>query len=136
MNSYLQGYELHRGDFDVKTNGSLVASANGTATAFALFKLEPRGELFVGPGAKIYEGMIVGKNSRGKDMDLNPTRAKHLTNHRASGADDALVLAPVTDMSLEKAIAFISDDELIEATPNIIRMRKRHLNPSMRKNKK
>ena len=100
---------------------------------FALFNLEDRGKLFIGSGEQVYEGMIIGEHSRGNDLEVNPLKGKKLTNIRASGKDEAVVLTTPVRMSLEQAIAYIDDDELVEVTPNHIRLRKRHLDPHERK---
>ncbi|MBS1515850.1 MAG: translational GTPase TypA [Bacteroidetes bacterium] len=124
MNSYLQGYEEYRGDFPTRLTGSLVSDREGEALSYSLYNLEPRGILFVVPNAKVYEGMIVGEHNRDNDLDVNPTKGKKLTNMRASGKDEGIILTPVMPMSLEKAIEFIQDDEIIEVTPQNIRLRK------------
>jgi GTP-binding protein len=127
MNSYLQGYEAYRGEFPSRSTGSLVSDRSGLAVAYALYNLEPRGTLFVNPGEPVYEGMIVGEHNRNVDLNVNPCKMKKLTNMRASGKDDGIVLTPVTPLTLEKAIEFIKDDELVEITPKSIRLRKRIL---------
>ncbi len=124
LSSYLTGYEDHRGEFPNRLSGSLVSDRQGTAVPYALFNLEPRGELFVRPGDPVYEGMIVGRHNRDKDLDVNPCRTKKLTNMRAAGKDDAVTLSPVLPMTLERAIQFIKHDELVEVTPKSIRLRK------------
>ncbi len=124
MNSLLAGYEPWRGDFPSRFSGSLVSDRSGTAVAYALFNLEPRGELFVVPGEPVYEGMIIGEHNRDNDIDVNPAKEKKLSNVRASGKDDAVVLTPVRPLSLERALHFVRDDELIEVTPKSLRMRK------------
>lgn len=124
MNSYLQGYEEYRGDFPTRLTGSLVCDRQGEALSYALYNLEPRGTLFTVPNDPVYEGMIVGEHNRENDLDVNPCKGKKLTNMRASGKDDSIMLTPVTPMTLEKAIDFIKDDELVEVTPLSIRLRK------------
>jgi GTP-binding protein len=124
MNSYLSGYEEYRGEMRSRLSGSLVADRQGETVAYGLFHLEPRGILFVQPGEKVYEGMIVGEHNRDNDLDVNVCKAKKLTNVRASGKDDNILLTPVTPMTLERAIEFIKDDELVEVTPVSIRLRK------------
>ncbi len=124
MNSYLQGYEEYRGDFPTRVTGSLVSDRAGEAVAYGLFHLEPRGVLFTVPGDPVYEGMIIGEHNRPNDLDVNPTKSKKLSNMRASGKDDAILLAPVLPMTLERGIEFIRDDELVEVTPKSIRLRK------------
>ncbi|HNR94610.1 MAG TPA: translational GTPase TypA [Kiritimatiellia bacterium] len=121
------------GDIPLRSNGTLVSMAAGTSTAYALDTIQERGKLFIGPGTEVYEGMIVGENARGEDLPVNPTRTKKLTNVRASGSDEAAMLAPPVIMTLEKAIEFISNDEYVEATPNYLRLRKKILNSTERK---
>ncbi len=133
LNSYLQGYETYRGDIFSRQNGSLVSDRSGVTVAYGLFHLEPRGVLFVVPGDPVYEGMIVGEHNRDNDLDVNATREKKLTNMRASGKDEHVTLTPVLPMTLERAIEFIRDDEMVEVTPKSIRMRKLHLNIHARK---
>jgi GTP-binding protein len=127
MNSLLQGYEPFRGDFDSRSNGSLVSDRSGDAVAFALHNLEARGRLFVKPGAVVYEGMIIGENNREGDLNVNPCKAKKLTNIRAANKDENISLTPIDDLTIEKAIDFIKDDECVEVTPESIRLRKRIL---------
>ncbi|MFA6235132.1 MAG: translational GTPase TypA, partial [Bacteroidota bacterium] len=124
MNSYLQGYEPYRGDFPSRLSGSLVADRNGESTGYALFNLEPRGTIFIEPGIPVYEGMIVGEHNRDSDLDVNACKPKKMTNMRTSSKDEAIVLTPVIPMTLEKAIEFIRDDEMVEVTPKSIRLRK------------
>lgn len=124
MNSLFAGYEEYRGDFPTRHTGSLVSDRAGVAVAYGLFHLEPRGQLFVVPGDPVYEGMVVGEYNRDNDLNVNPCKEKKLTNMRASGKDDALTLTPILPMSLEKAIHFITDDEMVEVTPQSIRIRK------------
>ncbi len=124
MNSYLSGYEVYRGDFPARFTGSLVSDRGGRAVAYALFNLEPRGRLFSVPGDPVYEGMIIGEHSKDNDINVNPCKEKKLSNMRASGKDEAVVLSPVKLMSLERAINFIREDELVEVTPKSIRLRK------------
>ncbi len=133
MNSYLSGYEEYRGDFPERFGGSLVSDREGTAVAYALFNLEPRGSLFVVPGDPVYEGMIVGEHNRENDLNVNPTKMKKLTNIRAAGRDENVILTPVLPMSLEKAVRFIREDEMVEVTPKSIRLRKTTLPASRRK---
>lgn len=132
MNSYLSGHEPYRGDFPGRHTGSLVADRSGTAVPYALFNLEPRGTLFVVPGDTVYEGMIVGEHSRENDLNVNPCKTKKLTNIRAAGKDDAVALAPIVPMTLERAVQFIREDELIEITPKSIRLRKSVLSAASR----
>jgi GTP-binding protein len=106
---------------------------NGESVAYALWKIEDRGRMFIGPQTKIYTGMIIGEHSRDNDLEVNPLKGKKLTNVRASGTDEAVRLTTPIEMSLEQAIAYIDDDELVEVTPNAIRLRKRYLDPHDRK---
>ena len=124
MNSYLEGYDEYRGDFESRLTGSLVSDRLGEAIAYGLFHLEPRGRIIVQAGDPVYEGMIIGEHNRDNDLNVNPTKAKKLSNMRASGKDEHIVLTPITPMNLEKAIEFIRDDELVEVTPLSIRLRK------------
>lgn len=130
------GYEPYKGDIPVRTRGALVAMEAGIASAYAMYKLQERTEFFVEPGIKVYEGMVVGENSRSNDMFVNVTRTKQLTNMRASGADEAIRLEPPKIMTLEQAIEWISDDEYVEVTPQYIRIRKKYLTELDRKNAK
>ncbi len=132
MNSYLQGYEEYRGNFPVRMTGSLVSDRQGEAVSYALFNLEPRGSLFVVPGDSVYEGMIVGEHNRETDINVNPCKMKKLTNMRASNKDDSIQLTPVIPMTLERAIEFIKDDEMVEVTPRSIRLRKTILSADKR----
>ncbi len=124
MNSYVQDYEQYRGDFALRTTGSLVSDREGKAVPYALYNLEPRGILFVSPNDPVYEGMIIGDNNRDNDLNVNPCREKKLSNMRSAGNDENIVLTPIQPMTLERAITFIKDDELIEITPKSIRLRK------------
>ncbi len=124
MNSYLAGYEPYRGEFPTRSTGSLVSDRQGTSVAYALYNLEPRGRLFIGPGTPAYEGMIIGEHNKDGDLGVNPMKEKKLSNVRASGKDDAVVLSPIRPMTLETAINYISDDEMVEVTPKSIRLRK------------
>ncbi len=136
LNSYLSGYEEYRGDFPVRYTGSIVSDRQGKAVPYALFNLEPRGQLFVEPGTPVYEGMIIGEHNRGQDIDVNACKEKKLTNMRASGKDEHVICSPVKAMTLEKAIHFIRDDEMVEVTPLSIRLRKTILNASQRQTAK
>jgi GTP-binding protein len=133
MNSMLKGYEPYKGDFPDRFSGSLISDRAGTAVAFALWQLEDRGRLFIVPGDPVYEGQLVGERNREGDLCLNPTRTKKLTNLRSSGHDEAVTLTPVSPLSLEQAIQFIKDDELVEVTPKSVRMCKKILNGQQRK---
>ena len=127
LNSLLDGWIAWQGDIPRRPTGVLVADRSGDTTAYTLNHLEERGELFVGPGTAVYEGMIVGENARPADMDVNITKAKKLTNMRASTADEAVRLTPHRQLNLEQALEFINNDELVEVTPSAIRIRKRVL---------
>ncbi len=133
MNRLFSGYEAWAGPLEGRRNGSLISSEPGEAIHYALFYLQERGTLFVDPGNKVYVGLILGEHSRDSDLDVNPIKEKKLTNVRASGKDDAMLLIPPRRMSLEQAIAYIEDDELVEVTPSAIRLRKRYLDPNERK---
>jgi GTP-binding protein len=133
LNRVFDVFAPYRGPIEGRRNGVLISNSDGSAVAFALFNLEDRGALFVEPGEPVYLGMIVGENSRDNDLDVNPTKTKQLTNIRAAGKDEAIRLTPPRLMSLEQAIAYIDDDELVEVTPKRIRLRKRHLDPNARK---
>ena len=133
MNRLFHGYAPYAGTIEGRRNGSLISNVDGETTQYALFALQERGHLFVDPGAKVYEGLIIGENSRGDDLEVNPVKEKKLTNIRAAGKDDALLLIPPRRMSLEQAIAYIEDDELVEVTPSVVRIRKRYLDPHERK---
>ena len=124
MNSYLAGYDPYQGDYSLRPTGSLVCDRQGTAVPYAIFNLEPRGRMFVRPGDPVYAGMIVGEHNRGNDLHVNMCKIKKLTNMRAAGKDDAVTLAPVTPLALEAGLQFIRDDEMVEATPSSLRLRK------------
>ena len=133
MNRIFDHYAAHKGNIPARRTGVLISQAQGDAVAYALWNLEDRGALFVKPGDKVYGGMILGEHSRGNDLEVNPLKSKKLTNIRAAGKDDNVMLSPPRKMSLEQAIAYIADDELVEVTPSVIRLRKRHLDPHERK---
>ncbi len=124
LNSYLFGYEPYRGDFPIRFTGSIVADRQGKGVPYALFNLEPRGILFIIAGERVYEGMIIGEHNRDSDLNVNPCKEKKLTNHRASGKDENVVLTPIIPMTLERAIEFIREGEIVEVTPANIRLRK------------
>jgi GTP-binding protein len=130
--SFLE-YRPYTGVVESRKNGALISSEDGVALGYSLFNLQDRGVLFIAPSEKVYTGMIIGENSRTNDLDVNPIKGKQLTNVRASGNDDAIKLVPPRTMSLEKALEWIEDDEIVEVTPENIRVRKRELNASMRK---
>jgi GTP-binding protein len=132
MNALFDGYMEYQGEIPQRITGALVADRPGVATAYALFNLQERGELFVGPGTDVYEGMIIGENARDVDLDVNVVREKKLTNMRASTADEAIRLVPFKALNLEQAIEFISDDEFVEVTPKTLRLRKKILQANRR----
>ncbi len=133
MNSSFSGYEVYRGDFPTRYTGSIVADRKGDAIPYALFNLEPRGNLFVLAGTACYEGMIIGEHNRETDINVNQAKTKKLTNMRASGKDDAVVLSPIKPMTIESALNFIRNDEVVEITPKSIRLRKTILSAQKRK---
>ena len=133
MNAYFTGYGEYKGDIPTRLTGSLVADRSGVAVAYGIFNLEPRGKMFIVPGDPVYEGMVVGEHNRDFDLYLNPTKTKQLSNMRASGKDTNVILTPVLPMTIEKAINTIRDDELVEITPQSIRLRKKILNRLERK---
>ncbi len=124
MHRLFHSYGAHKGPIRGRRNGVLISNGKGTAVPFALWNLEERGEIFIHPGSPVYEGMIIGEHSRGNDLDVNPMKAKQLTNIRAAGKDEAVRLTPPRVRSLEQALAYIADDELVEVTPKSIRLRK------------
>jgi GTP-binding protein len=133
LNRIFHGWAPHKGPIQGRRQGVLISMEAGVSVAYALWNLEDRGRLFIGPQEQIYVGMIIGEHSRDNDLEVNPLKGKKLTNVRASGTDEAVRLTPHIRMSLEEAIAYIDDDELVEVTPKIIRLRKRHLDPHERK---
>lgn len=133
MSRIFHGYAPYKGPIEKRRNGVLIANGTGKAVAYALNNLEERGMLFINPGDDVYEGMVIGENSRDNDLEVNPLKAKQLTNMRASGKDDAIRLSPPKIMTLEQAMAYIADDERVEVTPSAIRLRKAALDPNERK---
>lgn len=133
MSSYLLGYQPYKGNFLSRSSGSLISDRGGEAVAYALFNLEPRGNLFISPGEQLYDGMVIGEHNKENDLLVNPAREKKLTNMRAAAKDEAITLTPPVKMTLEKAIEFIKEDELVEVTPLSIRIRKRILDQHQRK---
>jgi GTP-binding protein len=123
LNTIFHGWEPLKGDIPERVNGAMVSDRKGETVTYGLFHLEPRGRLFVGPNVKVYEGMIIGEHSRDNDLWVNPIKEKKLTNIRAAGADELIQLTPAMDMSLEKALEWINDDELVEVTPENVRIR-------------
>jgi GTP-binding protein len=132
LNTYFDGYDTYRGDFPSRFTGSIVSDRQGTAVAYALFNLEPRGQMFIRPNDPVYEGMIFGEHNRTNDINANPCKEKKLTNMRASGHDENVILTPVKAMTLEWAIHFIREDEMVEVTPRSIRLRKTTLSAQQR----
>ncbi len=132
MNHVFMGYEPFKGDISPRTKGVLIAFETGKSITYGLYNAQERGTLFIGPGVDVYQGMIIGENPRPEDMEVNVCKEKHLTNTRASGSDDALRLVPPRIMSLEQAIEYIAEDELVEVTPKNIRLRKKILDPTAR----
>jgi GTP-binding protein len=133
LNRVFSHYEPYKGALEGRRNGVLVSNSDGDAASFALWNLEDRGVMFIGGGEKVYLGMIIGENAKNDDLDVNPIKGKQLTNVRASGKDEAVRLTPPRRLTLEQAIAYIEEDELVEVTPKSIRLRKQVLNPSFRK---
>ena len=133
MNHVFDGYEPYKGEIPERSRGSIIAFETGTTLAYGLFNAQDRGTLFVGPGVEVYEGMVVGESSRADDIEVNVCKKKHLSNTRASGSDDALKLVPIREMTLERSLEFIASDELVEVTPESVRIRKRILNSDERK---
>lgn len=133
LNAIFDGYGAYKGDIQYRKQGSLIAYEAGEAITYGLYNAQERGTLFIGPGEKVYSGMVVGENSKNEDIELNVCRKKQLTNTRASSADEALRLTPPKILSLEQALDFIDTDELLEVTPQSLRMRKKILDPTMRK---
>jgi GTP-binding protein TypA/BipA len=124
MHSVFERYEPWYGEIKTRPTGSLVADRRGETASFALLKLQERGQLFVGPGEEVYEGMVVGENARAEDLDVNAIRTKNLTNVRAAGSDDTVRLVPHHRLSLDQALEFIREDECVEVTPDVLRLRK------------
>lgn len=133
LNTTYDGYGPYKGDIQYRKQGSLIAFESGESVTYGLFAAQERGTLFIGPGEKVYSGMVIGQNGKTDDIELNVCKTKHLTNTRASGSDDALKLTPPRILSLEQALEFIDTDELLEVTPKSLRIRKKILDPTMRK---
>jgi GTP-binding protein len=133
MSHIFDGYEAHKGDIGGRKNGVLISQEDGEIVTYALGKLDDRGRMFVKAGDPVYEGMIVGIHSRDNDLVVNAVRQKQLTNFRVSGKEDAIKITPAIELTLESAVEFIDDDELVEITPRSIRLRKRHLKEHDRK---
>jgi GTP-binding protein len=132
LHSVFEGYEPWHGEIRTRPTGSLVADRRGPTATFALLKLQERGQLFVGPGEEVYEGMVVGENARADDLDVNAVREKKLTNMRAAGSDETVKLVPARRLSLDQALEFIRDDECVEVTPGAVRLRKLTLDATQR----
>jgi GTP-binding protein len=131
LNTIFHGYEPFKGDISERQNGAMVADRSGDTVPYGLFHLEPRGQLFIGAGVEVYEGMVIGENARDNDLWVNAIRTKKLTNMRASGTDEATTLSPPRNMTLERSLEWIRDDEIVEVTPKNVRIRKRKLkNPT------
>jgi len=133
MNRLFHSYAPHKGDIGQRRNGALISIDTGTAVAYAIFNLQDRGVMFIGHQSPVYAGMIIGEHNRGNDLEINVQKGKKLTNHRASGSDEATILVPPRKMSLEEMMSYINDDELMEVTPKNLRLRKKHLCPHERK---
>lgn len=133
MYRVFHSFAPYKGPIAARRTGVLISMETGKAVPYALYNLEERGLMFIAPGAPVYEGMVIGENAKSGDLEVNPLKSKQLTNFRASGKDDAVTLTTPVDMTLEKALAYIADDELVEVTPNAIRLRKRYLDPHERK---
>jgi GTP-binding protein len=136
LNTLLLRWDEWQGTISQRITGALVADRAGQATSYALYNLQERGELFIRPGIAVYEGMVIGENARDVDLDVNVVKEKKLTNMRASTSDEAIRLVPFRELSLEQALEFISDDELVEVTPQSIRMRKKILASNQRPKKR
>jgi GTP-binding protein len=133
MNRLFHSYDTYRGEIVGRRNGVLISNDQGEAVAYALWNLEDRGPMMIEPGWKVYRGMIVGEHTRGNDLEINVLKGKKLTNIRTHSKDEAVRLTPPIQMTLEKALAYITDDELVEVTPKAIRLRKKLLDPNDRK---
>ena len=132
LNTSFEGYEEYKGDIQYRKQGSLIAFESGEAITYGLFNAQERGQLFIGPGEKVYAGMIVGENPRSEDIEVNVCKTKHLTNTRSSSSDEALRLVPPKILSLEQALDYIDTDELLEVTPKSLRIRKKILDSTLR----
>jgi GTP-binding protein len=133
MSRLFHDYEEWKGSIESRHKGVLISNAQGKTVAYGLFHLQDRGTFFIGAGEDVYTGMVIGENSKDNDLEVNPLKSKQLTNMRASGKDDAIILTPPKRLNLEEAISYIEDDELIEVTPNNIRIRKKYLDSAERK---
>jgi GTP-binding protein len=133
INRLFHGYAPHKGPIQGRRTGVLISTESGDAVAYALWNLEDRGAMMIDPGTRVYAGMIVGEHTRDNDLEVNVLKGKKLTNIRTTSKDEAVRLTPPLRMTLERALAYIADDELVEVTPKSIRLRKRHLDPNERK---
>jgi GTP-binding protein len=133
LNTTFDGYGPYKGDITYRKQGSLIAFESGESITYGLYNAQERGTLFIGPGEKVYSGMVIGQNGKGEDIELNVCKKKQLTNTRSSSADEALRLTPPRILSLEQALDFIDTDELLEVTPKSLRIRKKILDPTLRK---
>ncbi len=133
LNTEFDGYGAYKGELNYRRQGSLIAFEQGEAVTYGLFQAQARGALFIGPGEKVYGGMVIGESPKSEDIELNVCKTKHLTNTRTSSSDEALKLTPKKQMSLEQCIDFIDNDELLEVTPQSLRIRKKILDPVLRK---
>jgi GTP-binding protein len=133
MCSRVLGYRPHVGDIRKRSAGSMISMASGKASGFALYNLQERGSLYIGPGTEVYEGMVIGNASKGHDMTVNPIKGKQLTNMRASGSDDAILLTPPSEIGIEKGLEIMAEDEYLEITPVSVRLRKQYLTEIERK---
>ncbi len=136
MNRMFHDYAPFKGEISGRRNGVLISTADGEANAYGLWYIEERGKLFITPGTRVYQGMIIGEHAKNNDLDVNPLKAKQLTNIRTHSKDEAIRLTPVSPLTLEQSIAYIEDNELVEVTPKSIRLRKRALLPHTRKRAK
>jgi GTP-binding protein len=133
MSRLFHGYGAYKGPIEGRRNGVLISNSDGASVAYALWYLEERGSMFINPGEAVYEGMVIGEHTRSNDLEVNPLRSKQLTNIRTTSKDEAIRLTPPRQMSLEQALAYIQDDELVEVTPKSVRLRKALLSPHDRK---
>ena len=133
LNTIFDGYGPYKGDLSYRPTGSLIAFESGESITYGLFNAQERGILFIGPGVKVYGGMVIGQNPKAEDIEVNVCKTKKLTNTRSSSADEALRLVPPKQMSLEQCLEFIDTDELLEITPTSLRIRKKILDPTLRK---
>ena len=133
LNTIFNGYEPYKGDIQYRKQGSLIAFESGESITYGLFNAQERGDLFIGPGVKVYAGMVIGQTGKAEDIEINVCKTKKLTNTRSSSADEALRLVPPKIMSLEQCLDYIDTDELLEITPTSLRIRKKILDPTLRK---